>query len=368
MMHNERIKVLVVEDSQAARILLVHVLRSDPQIDVVGSVPNGCEAMRFLRHAQPDVILMDIEMPKMNGFEATRRIMETQPAPIVICSVSNSPLQTVTTFRSLEAGAVACVEKPVGLGHADFPRIASQLLETVKLMAEVKVVRRWARNRRAATSPQLSAPMLPATRFGPIEFIGIGASTGGPPVLQTILAGLSKDFPTPILVVQHIARGFIEGLAHWLGQATGMEIRVAEHGLQPLPGRVYLAPDDVHMSVLASGRIALKDEHPDNGLRPSVARLFDSLANFHGPRAAGVLLTGMGKDGANELGRIRASGGITIAQDRETSVVHGMPGEAIALGAATWVLPVERIAPALLSLTQQLFFSGERHEYSESTV
>jgi two-component system, chemotaxis family, protein-glutamate methylesterase/glutaminase len=367
-MNGKTIKVLVVEDSKAARILLVHILRSDPQIQVIGSVPNGRRAIEFLAHATPDVILMDIEMPKMNGFDATRRIMEIHPAPIVICSVSSSPRETATTFRSLEAGAVACIEKPVGVGHADFTRIASQLLETVKLMSEVKVVRRWPRTQCQTARHPSPLPLLVKPSMAPIAMIGIGASTGGPPVLETILAGLSRDFPAPLLVVQHITRGFVQGLASWLSQATDKEVHVAEPGVKPVPSHVYLAPDDVHMSVLANGRIALTHDRPDNGLRPSVAHLFDSLADAYGPRAIGVLLTGMGKDGANELGRLRTCGAVTIAQDRETSAVHGMPGEAIALGAATWVLPAERIGPALVSLTRQHSLSGESHVYSGATA
>ena len=178
--------------------------------------------------------------------------------------------------------------------------------------------------------------------------IGIGASTGGPPVLQTILAALPKDFPVPLLIVQHIAPGFVAGLVEWLNQTTGLKVHVAAYGVQPLPGHVYLAPDDFHMGIRAGGEIALSREQPENGLRPAVAHLFRSLADVCGPRAVGVLLTGMGKDGALELKKLKDCGAFTIAQDRETSVVHGMPGEAISLGAAVRVLPADKIAAALI--------------------
>ncbi|MBI2946982.1 MAG: chemotaxis protein CheB, partial [Verrucomicrobia bacterium] len=198
----------------------------------------------------------------------------------------------------------------------------------------------------------LSAPEARPAESKPatagVNLIGMGASTGGPPVLQTILASLPKDFSAPILIVQHIARGFLPGLTEWLNQTGGLQIHVASYGTCPLPGHVYLAPDDFHMGISASGRILLTREEPENGLRPAVSYLFRSLAEVCGPSALGVLLTGMGKDGAAELKLMRDQGAITIAQDRESSVVHGMPGEAIQLGAAAYVLPPEGIAGALV--------------------
>ena len=353
-MTNERkIKVLVVEDSDVVQMLLVHLLNSDPELQVIGTAKNGREALQFLTQKSPDVIVMDIEMPEMDGFEATRRIMETQPVPIVICTASSNPRETVTTFRSMEAGAVACVEKPLGKEQGDFEVMAAQLLQTVKLMSEVKVVRRGPRPRRDSAAPG-SMPPSPVKRApAKVEAIGIGASTGGPPVLQTILTGLPKDFPAPLLVVQHIAAGFLGGLAEWLNQTTGFKVHIAAYGIQHLPGHVYLAPDDFHMAAGSGGRIVLNKEGPENGLRPSVAHLFRSLAEVYGPSAVGVLLTGMGRDGAEELRRMKDRGALTIAQDRATSVVHGMPGAAISLGAATYVLPADRIAPALIAQLNQ---------------
>jgi two-component system chemotaxis response regulator CheB len=179
--------------------------------------------------------------------------------------------------------------------------------------------------------------------------VGVGASTGGPPVLQNILSGLSRDFPAPVLVVQHIARGFLPGMVEWLGQTTGLPVHIASHGTVPLPGHVYIAPDDFHLGITSAGRLLLSREPADHGLRPSVSFLFRSMAEHLGGNALGVLLTGMGRDGADELLRLRERGGFTIAQDRESSVVHGMPGAAIEIGAATQVLPADRIAAALLT-------------------
>src|SRR5712691_6358060 len=254
-MTDHKINVLVAEDSTAARMFLVHLLESDPRIRVVGSVGDGQAAVDFVSRNKPDVVLMDLYMPRLDGFEATRRIMETQPLPIVVCSAIANPRAMDITFRSLEAGAVACIEKPLGREHGDFEAMAAHLVETVKLMSEVKVVRR---SSRARTAP------LPAVHPGEwqrapaeIKLIGIGASTGGPPVLQTILAGLPKDFPTPVLVVQHIARGFLAGMAEWLNHTTALQVQIGSSGIEPMPGHVYLAPDDFHMGIGAGGGIVL---------------------------------------------------------------------------------------------------------------
>ena len=347
-----KIDVLVAEDSTVVRMFLVHLLESDPQIRVVGTVGDGQAALDFVRKNKPDVVLMDIHMPRMDGFEATRRIMEAQPVPIVICSATGRVKDVVITFQAMEAGAIACIEKPLGREHGDFEAMAAQMLETVKLMSEVKVVRRTARVRSAPWTRVNPTPVghRPAAQ---IRVVGIGASTGGPPVLQTILTGLSKDFSVPILVVQHIARGFLAGMAEWLNQTTGLQVHIGSHGTPPLPGHVYLAPDDFHMGAGSGGEIVLTREEPENHLRPAVSFLFRTLAQAYGPTALGVLLTGMGKDGAVELKLLRDTGAITIAQDRESSVVHGMPGAAITLAGATHVLAADKIADALVALVSQ---------------
>lgn len=353
-MTDRKINVLVAEDSAVIRMFLVHLLESDPQIRVVGAVGDGQAALDFVKTNKPDVVLMDIHMPRMDGFEATRRIMETQPVPIVICSATAGARDVVITFQAMEAGAIACIEKPFGREHGDFEAMAAQLLETVKLMSEVKVVRRTVRARQAPSPSANPDPAAPGQRAAAqIGMVGIGASTGGPPVLQTILAGLPKDFSVPVLVVQHIAQGFLAGMAEWLNQTTGLQVHVASHGTTALPGHVYLAPDDFHMGAGAGGVIVLTREEPENHLRPAVSFLFRTLAQAYGQTALGVLLTGMGKDGAAELKILRDTGAITIAQDRESSVVHGMPGTAIALGGATHVLPADKIADALVALVNQ---------------
>lgn len=345
------INVLIADDSKVSRMLLNHLLESDPQIRVIGVVDDGQAAVEFVRQRKPDVVVMDIHMPHLDGFEATRRIMETDPVPIIICTATTNAQEAVTTFRLMEAGAVACVEKPVAHGHADFEQLVANLLQTVKLMSEIKVVRRWPRSKStpSAAPPARTTP----TAFPGVTIIGVGASTGGPPVLQTILSALPRDFPATLLIVQHIARGFLPGLVEWLNQTTGLQIHVASHGSRPLPGHAYLAPDDFHMGVSSSGRIVLSQEEPENGLRPAVSHLFRSIAQVCGRDAVGVLLSGMGTDGAAELKLMKDQGAVTIAQDRESSVVHGMPGEAIHLGGATHVLSADNIAGTLVTLVNR---------------
>jgi two-component system chemotaxis response regulator CheB len=351
-MSSQRIKVLIVEDSIMMQQILLHVLSRDPRIEVIGMAASGMQALEILERLTPDVITIDINMPHMDGLEVTRRIMETRPIPVVIVSASWQPQEVATTFKAMEAGALAVVGKPPGPAHKDHEREARKLIDTVKAMSEVKVVRRWPRSRRAEMPP---AP-IPRTVANRVEaaapalkIVAVGASTGGPLVLQTILSRLPKDFPIPLLIVQHIAAGFLDGMVEWLSTTTGFPVHIAGAGEEPRAGCAYLAPDGFHMEVASSGRIVLSLERPDEGLRPSVARLFSSVARVFGPSAAGVLLTGMGRDGASELKMIKDRSGLTIAQDQETSIVFGMPGEAVRIDAATHVLSPERIAGMLQS-------------------
>jgi two-component system chemotaxis response regulator CheB len=347
------IKVLVVEDSPVVRDILVYILSSDPDIQVVGSAHNGEEAIEAAKRFRPDVITMDIHMPKMNGLEATRRIMEAEPIPIVIVSGSVDPHENTVTFRAMEAGALAVLRRPAGIGHPDHEAAARELVQTVKLMSEVKMVRRWSKNRRESVLPPAAQALVnkPEIASKEIKVIALGASTGGPPVLQTILAMLPKDFPLPLLIVQHMASGFIDSFAEWLAQSSGLSVHVAMHGEYMLPGHVYIAPDACQMKVAHGGKIVLTGDAPENGLRPSVSYLFRSLAEVYGGDAIAGLLTGMGRDGADELLQLKKKGAITFAQDKDSSVVHGMPGEAIKLDAATFILAPDKIAAVLASLT-----------------
>lgn len=356
------IRVLVVEDSPTVREFLIQILRSDPAIEVVGTAETGEEALEAVERTRPDIITMDVHMPRMNGFDATRRVMETHPTPIVIVSGTTDFTDTAKAFRAIESGALAVLQKPSGAGHPDHERSTSELIRTVKVMSEVKVVRRWPRYRAAEVAPEVSCCKeirLPTAQSHP-KIIAIGASTGGPPVLQTILAGLPRSFPIPVLIVQHIAAGFTQGFVEWLAQSSSLPVHIPAHGQSILPGQAYVAPDGLHMVVGADGRVQLRSDEPENGLRPSVACLFRSVTKAYGQSAVGVLLSGMGKDGAWELKSMKEQGAITIAQDQDTSVVHGMPGEAIKLGGATYVLPPEKICLALTSLAGRTMSNNDR--------
>ena len=347
---NKLVRVLVVEDSSIIMEFLIHVLNSDPRIRVVGTAINGEEALAAVQRIKPDVITMDIHMPRVNGFDATRSIMETCPTPVVIVSGSTSINEVATNFRAIEAGALAVVARPIGIGHPMHESTAQELVATVKLMSEVKVVKRWPRlARTAAPIPaQENEPILPGAHSAKV--VAIGASTGGPLALQTIFANLPKDFPLPVLLVQHLSPGFAQGFVEWLSNSTGFPIRVAAQGEPLLAGQAYLAPDDFHMGLRGGNHILLAKGDRENGMRPSASFLFRSVKEALGPDSIGVLLTGMGIDGAQELKELKDAGAFTIAQDEESSVVHGMPGEAIKIGASKLVLPPEGIAKALTAI------------------
>ncbi|MFQ5631445.1 MAG: chemotaxis protein CheB, partial [bacterium] len=295
----------------------------------------------------------DINIPNMNGFETTRRILEIRSVPIVVVTASKDPKDVEHTFKAMEVGAVAVLEKPPGFGHPDFEKLSRKLAKTVKLMAEVKVVTRRPRSSSARQAASVSkASESPAKPASKIEMVAIGASTGGPVALHKILLGLPADFPAPILIVQHIAEGFNQGLVDWLNSSSKLNIHIGNNNEFIKPGNCYLAPDGFQMTVQKYGRIVLTTDPPEYGLRPSVSYMFRSVAAVYGARAVGVLLTGMGRDGAQELKLMRERGAITIAQDKATSVVHGMPGEAIKIGAARYVLPVDAIADKLKILVR----------------
>jgi two-component system chemotaxis response regulator CheB len=345
------IKVLIVDDSASMRLFLERIFRADPGIKVVGTAQNGEEALAAVARLAPDVITMDLYMPRLNGLEATRRIMETHPTPIIILSGNLDPEEVLTSFRAMEAGALAALPKPRGAGHLDHEREVDALVQKVKLMAEVKVVKRWPRGRKrvAAPTPEVVGAGVPVQP----QVVAIGASTGGPVVIQTILAGLGEGFPAPVLIVQHMAAGFVHGFAEWLALFSRLPVHVATHGEQILPGHAYIAPDGFHMLVEATGRIRLSDTPPDNGLRPSVSSLFRSVADVCGRNAVGVLLTGMGRDGVDELLLMKEKGAVTIVQDRESSVIYGMPGEAARIGAADYLLSPDKIAATLERLARK---------------
>jgi two-component system chemotaxis response regulator CheB len=348
--HRRRIRVLIADDSRVAREHLRAILDSDPDIEVTGTVANGMEAIRAIRIDKPDLVTMDIHMPGLDGFETTRMIMENHPVPIVIITGSSTIHELETSFRMIEAGALVMLAKPAGIGQPGYERSVRELITTVKLMAEVKVVRRRIKPRDPELKPLRLNGVDQQGATAQARLAAIGASTGGPPVIQQILTGLPSGFDLPVLIVQHMAEGFIDSFAEWLNQTSPLPVHLASHGTTPRPGHVYVAPDARQMTIDSRGIIRCTDDRPENGLRPAVSCLFRSVAEVYGKHSIGVLLTGMGRDGAAELKLMRDRGAVTIAQDEESSAVFGMPGEAVKLGGATYVLPAEKIAGVLTSL------------------
>ncbi|MCK5145867.1 chemotaxis-specific protein-glutamate methyltransferase CheB [bacterium] len=337
------IRVLLIEDSAITRHYLSRLLNADPEIEVVGTARRGSDALKLTLELKPDVVTMDIHMPGINGFEATRRIMEECPVPVIICS---SSLSDIDSESYIEAGAVAAVITPVG-GLGDEANVAaSDFIQTVKAMASVKLIRRWTKDKYAASieTDVVDRKFLRKRQTTAANYVVIGASTGGPPVISKILSILPQPFPVPILIVQHISIGFLEGLCSWLGKNTDFPVVIAEEGMEAMPGVAHFAPDTHHMTVDPDGMIRLWDCPAVNHLKPAIAPLFKSMAKNFGNKTVAIMLTGMGRDGAQEMRWIYDAGGVTIAQDRQTSVVHGMPAEAIRLGGVQYIEPPEKIA------------------------
>ncbi|MBX6364091.1 MAG: chemotaxis-specific protein-glutamate methyltransferase CheB [Gemmatimonadetes bacterium] len=340
------IRVLVADDSATVRELLVAALEADPDVEVVGRARDGEEAVDLAVRLRPDVITMDVHMPGMNGLEATREIMVRAPTPIVIVSSAADPADVSLSLDATRAGALMVMPalgEPLAAG---FNERRAELVGMVKAMAEVRVVRRHPR--RPAGPPR--SPTRAAR--GRTELVAIAASTGGPAALHCILRMLPRDFAAPILVVQHIAPNFIEGLCAWLASACDLRVKLARQGEALTPGTVYLAPDRRHLGTSADGKIVLSDGEPLSGFRPSASHLFGSVARSHGSAAGAVILTGMGRDGVDGLHAVRAAGGRILAQDQATSVVYAMPREAVDAGLADAVLPLAEIAPRLVQWVQ----------------
>lgn len=356
------IRIVVIDDSPTARELLVALFESTEGMEVVGTGSDGEEGVRVTKRLGPDVVTMDVRMPKMDGLEATRCIMYDQPTPIVIVTNSTMRADMDLTFEALQAGALTVVRKP---GLTD-PETCDRVVRAVRLMAGVPVVHRWGRGERGLGDPvagsKLSSPddwQFGAESKRRVQRIGIAASIGGPRALAAVLGPLTVGFRVPILVVQHITRGFSMGLAEWLNGTTALSVRMAGHGDVPQPGTVLMAPDDYHMRVSSGGVVELCKEPPYRGLRPSANYLFHSLADAYGPRAMGIVLTGMGDDGAEGLAALHEAGGLTVAQDEQSCVVYGMPHEAVARDAVDRVLAPNQIAKALGQLMHHQSRKGD---------
>lgn len=349
------IKVLIVEDSPVATAILKRILEAAPQIQVVGTAKTGVEALALLEKAQPDVICTDLHMPEMDGLTFTTEVMAIYPRPILVISASVQEDDTCRVFELLQAGAVDIFPKPRTGLISDYEKIKEELIHKIRILSGVKVMTR----RRKAQLNQVSASEVSAERTTnsdtvtratttAIKAVVIGASTGGPQAIETILSALPGSFPVPIICVQHISEGFLQGFLDWLKHHSRLAIKIAESGEVPVAGKVYFPPEKRHLEIDSRGRFRYSDAAPWMGHRPSVTVTMQSMAHYYHKKVLGILLTGMGRDGAEGMQSIQQNGGWTIAQDGESCVVFGMPKEAIALGAARQILPLNAIAPALI--------------------
>lgn len=343
-MNQQPIRVLVVEDSPSQRDLIVALLRRSGGFDVVGTAENGSEAIASTASLRPGVVAMDVHLPVMDGYEATRQIMQRCPTPIVMFSNSAGDADR-RSMQALAAGALAVVRKPGSLLTSSSVEERDTFLRMLRLMAGVRVVTRHAP--RTPIVPVTTSPR-PAMSVPP-EIIAVASSTGGPAALQILLSGLGAAFPLPVIVAQHIARGFTTALVDWLASVVPLPVRIITAETRLQPGHIYFAPDDAHMTLSGRNLAAPYRSRAEDRYCPSADMLFETTARVYGARAIGVIMTGMGDDGARGLSKLRQAGAHTLAQDEATCVVYGMPQAARAAGAVVQTLPLGGLAGAVLA-------------------
>jgi two-component system chemotaxis response regulator CheB len=346
-----RIKVMIVEDSLAVQEILKHIIGQDERLEVVACVASAEEALRDLNRIGPDVISLDIRLPRMDGLEATLKIMEVRPTPIVVISENIEAEELKISMNALKAGALAVVEKPVGLSHRDFQKCAELICDQLVNMSTVKLVRqRIGRNLSFGPKKEIfPTPLKWQDRVDPFQVLGVVASTGGPNALLQLFQVLPRNFPLPIVLVQHISSPFLQSFATWLGGNCPFPTRVIEDGEEMRPGTIFLSPADYHLEVEGK-RMRISARAPVNSHCPSGDVLFHSIARSVGRGGMGVILTGMGADGADGLLAMRRAGGYTIGEDKSTAVVYGMPGVAQEIGASCESLPIDAIGGHILEV------------------
>jgi len=350
----KKIKVLIVDDSMVSQKLYKGLLSRDDRFELVGIASDGQEAIDLVVNLHPDVVSMDINMPLMDGIEATSKIMQLYPIPILIVSSLYQPGEMGMAMEVLEAGALNILQKPYGSGHPKFEYTARKYLNMLQTMSEIKVVKR--RTILANSTPainknfqkNISKPCLQATEY---KVIVIGASAGGPEAIKTILNGLNQNIPVPVLVVQHIDSHFAEGYCDWLRSTSNVPIHIAAADEVLIAGHAYFPPGDQHLILKSETLATISGDPPLKGLRPSVGHLFNSAAKVFQEKVIAVILSGMGKDGADELKLLKNKGALTLVQDEESCLVFGMPGEAVKLEAACKILPPQ----AIVDLINQIF-------------
>ncbi|MGA2915925.1 MAG: chemotaxis-specific protein-glutamate methyltransferase CheB [Sedimentisphaerales bacterium] len=341
------IKVLIVEDSPSVCKVLTDILNSDLHIMVTGVAHNGKEAVEMASCLKPNIITMDIHMPVMDGLEATKQIMARNPVPILIICASALEIETGMAFKAISYGALDIIEKGQA-GIAGNEKYRKNLIEKIKFLSGIKVIR----HPLAAFSDknEIKKPFEIPKKEILDRIIAIATSTGGPNALHKILKDFPKKLPCGVVIVQHIATGFLEGLITWLNSECQIKVKIAENSEEICAGTVYMAPTDLQMRVEEGGRIHISNEPIYNGHRPSGDILLESVANVYKEKAIGVILTGMGRDGSMGIKAIKQMKGQTIAQDENSCAVFGMPKAAIDMGVADNVLPLENITEKIMQI------------------
>lgn len=351
------IKVIVAERSEPLLARLLSVLRLDTAFQLIGTAKTCHQLLSLSKRFKPDLIILGMSIQAGHKNEdPAKEIMIECPTPIVVVIGQDDGQQADASIRALHSGALAVVEPPPLAEDEAYDDSSRQFLAALRAMAQVKVVRRWRERRRQdpAVQPTTAAGVMPKrlSTSQPMRLVTIAASTGGPVALQSILSALPRDFPVPILVVQHIATGFIHGVATWLATTCSLDVRVPVNREITKPGTVYLAPDHHHMGISSGGAIILSNEPPIEGFRPSANYLFQAAGHAWGAGVVAVILTGMGRDGVNGLRALRDEGGHVIAQDEGSCVVFGMPKAAIEAGVVDHVLSLSEISGALISMVK----------------
>ena len=339
-------RVLLVEDSPIELAIIKKILL-DNGINVVGTATNGVEALAQIPLLNPDVICTDYHMPQMDGLELTKKVMEQYPRPILVLSISAQDYQMHNIMNILKAGALDVMAKPLpnagGVGHTD----AKKLVEKIKILSGVKVIPNRSYRTTPNVSPRIENHSEPKVAA---EIIGIGSSTGGPQALLSILSNLPESFSIPIVCVQHISRGFLPGFVEWLDSNARLRVVVAEAGIAPRGGYVYIAPDGQHLVLDDAKRFKLIPANSNEIHLPSIDFLFKSLAEVYKNHCVGIVLSGMGSDGTQGIEAIHRNGGLTLAQDEDSSIIFGMPKSALDTGAVNEVLSLGGIFQKLLAL------------------
>lgn len=335
------LKVLIAAANDRSREVLLSLLSEDGLFDVCRALSRPGEVVTVTKKLRPNVIILSDKLEPSALISAITDVMVECPTPILIVSASDASERSAVALEALRAGALSVIRLPAEREIDRRARVEQELLATIRAMAQVKLVRRWR---------QRQSPGLPARRppKGPAHIVAVAASTGGPAALKTILDALPENFPAPLLIVQHIAHGFITGVAEWLNQSSSLQVGIARNGERLRAGVAYFAPDDLHLSVTNRSSIRLSDDAPITGFRPSATYLFDSVGKNYEENAIAVILTGMGEDGLEGLRTLAASGGQIIAQSESSSVVFGMPGVVVQHGFADQILAPESIAQALV--------------------